>query len=522
MMDKSGTTSNENKEKADAKVPVRKRQHDVVVDSDSSAEESSNWNEAAATTTEMPTSSNSESLVESNITSDDERHPSRTKDSATEPSSPSSSIRSIIGNASIEISKLINENLIVARYVAILSVSSLGIYAFTQTPLFFRYRNVADIPSHYFYRRKTITGRLMIRHHPPVQNPPGSGSSTVHQNRSMAAQQSQLLMDDTAITCYIRHLSPIESLLSRKWLHRYWNLSHKLTAHSRILSMMNRDNKPEESISELIKVQIAGIQYPQLSIQNHSSSYSHGSSHRRNDGYNLINNDNKGTNHRTAAYGSDWIQRLSQQQCVVRCQFIERQVPNYEDANVTKQYIKNKRPIPGMTETTTNMIDSSIPLEDKLEHHVAIVKLYYHHPLHEHDTKNDNDDGLFPRIKNLFRRRLDLGESMIQHGYAVVAENGWYTTTPTTISTGTRMIDTTTSTTAARTSFALKNNSKQMQDDLRYMDRLSRAEYHAAQSYAGIWNDPTYRKERSDIMDEINFQQHSTMVQKFFRWIRGG
>ena len=186
-MDQSGRSS-ENEESTVATVPDGSGQNDFTIDQ-------------ATTTTVIPTkpTSHSESLLQSR-TADNGNRPTITTDSAAE-SSSSSTVRSVTGNASIEISRLINENLIVARYVAFLSVSSLGIYAFTQTPLFFRYRNVADIPSHYFYRRKTITGRLMIRHHQSAHNHPGN-NNPLHQNRSMARQTQP--MDDATITCYIR------------------------------------------------------------------------------------------------------------------------------------------------------------------------------------------------------------------------------------------------------------------------------------------------------------------------------
>ena len=531
-MDKSGATSSDDGAHENAAVSEVKEKDAFVVDYDSDGGDFHDVKEST-TTTEIPklkSSSQSASLlVKSSTITDHNNHLSKaTNDSVTKPSSSTSSLRSVVGKASIEISNLMNDNLIAARYVVLFSVSTLGIYALTQTPLFFRYRNVADIPSHYFYRRKTITGRLMIRHHRPQAQKNATGS-TSFQNRSVAQPSDPT--DETSITCYIRHLSPVETLLSKKWLHRYWDLGQKLSTNSSILSS-SEHAKPEESISELIKVQIAGIQYPHRSIKGNSSNKFRDVSPRTGNGYNLVNDiDWNGAirmNHGTTSYGSDWIQRLSQKQCIVRCQFIGRQVPNYEDTNATKQYIKNKRPIPGMTETTTNMIDATVPLEDRLEHQVAIVKLYYHPPLlHPPNTTNtnDDDDRLYQRLQNLFRRRLDLGVSMIQQGYAIVSENGLYSTTSTS-TTATRIIDTTASSTiptnGPTTSFAIKNNTQQVQQDLRYIDQLTRAEYQAAQTYAGIWKDPSYRQERSDVMDEIHFQQHSTILQKMFRWIRGG
>jgi hypothetical protein len=313
------------------------------------------------------------------------------------------------------------------------------------------------------------------------------------------------------------------------------------TTRTPINTLLHRDignkTKPEEHLSELIKVQIAGVQYPQWS-RNHQNNRSnhHIAKHfhdsripRNNEGYNNWI-DSKATHgntrHGTLKYGgSDYIQKLSQEQCVVRCQFLACRVPNYDDPTLVTQqqpYRKNlKRPIPGMTETTTNMMDATIPLEDKLEHQVAIVKLYYHDDTYHH--YHNSGGKIYTRLlQQLFQRRLDLGESMIRKGYAIVAENGLYSSNNDTTNTSmtTRKIDTIRK--DGTTGSNHEQQQQQIQDDVQYMDRLTRAEYHAAQSYAGIWNDPTYRTERSDVIDEIHYQQHSTMIQKLFRWIRGG
>jgi hypothetical protein len=414
-------------------------------------------------------------------------------------SSSTSSFRESIGAVSMQISSLINDNLIVARYIAMFTVSSLGIYAVTQTPLFFRYRNVAEIPSYFFQRRKSFTGRLMICHSsqrttnsaPPNQT---AGSTFLYNRQDLHPRhqnQPQGSSSFGAVTCYVRHLSPIERILSNTWLQRYWNLSH--TA-----STIANNTRPEESASELIKVQIAGIQYPQFNAS--------------------VSNDPNVTNYSknwnahhqptpdSVSLGQDWIQKMSQQQYLVQCQFLGRQVTNYSDT-FSKQYL-TKRPIPGMAETTTNIIDSTLPMENKLEQQQkAIVRLYYH------PMTDQYSHGILQRFKNLFRRRIDMGESMIQNGCAVVSDNGLFTTTTSNV---------TSSTTTQDHVVDTNNTKRQIQTDAQYMDQLSRREYEAAQSYAGIWNHPSYRRARSDIVDEIQFQQQSTFLQKIFRWIRGG
>ena len=524
---------------------------------------------------------------------DDDIHPPTT---ATNPSydnnynnnTSMSSVQVSLGTASLEISKWINDHLMVVRTVTIVAVSTLGLYAVTQTPLFFRYRNVTEIPAHVFQQRKTITGRLVIlrhhHHHHYDQDHPSRSNLNHHRGRSHALQQQQQqqqpqsMENHIPVTCYVRHLSPIESLLSTKWWRRYWNLSRRTWTASSVLvnphhhnsrDMEHKhDENEEERLSELIQVQIAGIEYPHVVDDDASAATStngsralfvngadrHSTGSRWNTGTTAAtasartNNDTP-TLSSSSSYGSDWIRKLSQQQCVVRCQFLARQGPNNhndddDDENNDFYYKTNhKRPIPGMAETTTRMMNSVIPLEDRLERQAAIVKLYVHEPHHHHPSKNDQEEGLVARMKHWWRRRRDVGEIMVQNGYAVVAAQGLFPTSSSSsssfitprivdatapITTITDTSTTTTKHTVSSSSSSWSRTTIQQQraaarHDVRYWHQLTRAEYQAVQSYAGIWSHPQYRQERSNVVDERHFQQQhqSSMIQKFFRWIRG-
>ena len=150
--------------------------------------------------------------------------------------------------------------------------------------------------------------------------------------------------------------------------------------------------------------------------------------------------------------------------------------------------------------------------------------------------------GLLARMKHLWRRRRDVGEIMVQNGYAVVAAQGLFPTSSSSSSfTTPRIVDTTapittitdTSTTTTKHTVSSSSSSwsrttiqqqrAAARHDVRYWHQLVRAEYQAVQSYAGIWSHPQYRQERSNVVDERHFQQQhqSSMIQKFFRWIRG-
>lgn len=55
-------------------------------------------------------------------------------------------IRSIIGQGMISFTEIVNNNMIAFRYGTIATVVLLGAYGIANTPLFFRYKTVTDIP----------------------------------------------------------------------------------------------------------------------------------------------------------------------------------------------------------------------------------------------------------------------------------------------------------------------------------------------------------------------------------------
>lgn len=65
------------------------------------------------------------------------------------------------GKALESFSDFVNENLILFRYGTTATVLFLTAYGLSQTPIFFRFKRVMDIPSSYFAKRKTIYGRIV-------------------------------------------------------------------------------------------------------------------------------------------------------------------------------------------------------------------------------------------------------------------------------------------------------------------------------------------------------------------------
>lgn len=135
------------------------------------------------------------------------------------------SIRSVVGGGAVKLSETVNNNLIVARYTAFASITLLAAYGIAHTPLFFRYRTVADLPSHYFTNRKTITCRVIRTEHDQPEGP---------------------------IYFELRHLSPIERLLSKSSFDRLMKMHPSASFGKR----------PDESKQELLKVQLAGVTTP--------------------------------------------------------------------------------------------------------------------------------------------------------------------------------------------------------------------------------------------------------------------
>jgi endonuclease YncB( thermonuclease family) len=356
-----------------------------------------------------------------------------------------SSLRSVLGAGTSRFSDFINDNIIAARYGAIASIAVLSAYAISQTPLFFRYRTVAEIPSHLFKRRKYITGRLM------VCNSKNNNNANTSAAISGACQP---------ITCYLRHLSPIERLLSKSWLDRLLKLYPAATYSN---------GRPEESPHELIEIQIAGIQYP-AAPKNNSSAGS------------MLNQISLGNeSDQELSVGKEWLRKLADQRSLVKCQLLGRRLTAGAGASNPMIANRSKRPIPGLSANSAFEMAASTKERGR---QLAVAKLFYR-----------------PKLMDLVR--TDVGEAMILKGYAVVSDDGLYPHT------------------AAECVTDTTDEAKILQRDAAYMDKLGRAEFQAARGSYGVWSDPVYRASRADVVDEVEFQENASIVRKAWRWWRG-
>jgi hypothetical protein len=99
-------------------------------------------------------------------------------------------VRQSVGTGMHTFSDLVNENLVAARFATVATVSLIAAYGISNTPLFFRYKSVHEIPTQHFLRRKRLRARLI-----------------------------KTLDNDQAgqpIVCFVRHLSPAGQLLNRE------------------------------------------------------------------------------------------------------------------------------------------------------------------------------------------------------------------------------------------------------------------------------------------------------------------
>jgi hypothetical protein len=78
--------------------------------------------------------------------------------------------------------------------------------------------------------------------------------------------------------------------------------------------------------------------------------------------------------------------------------------------------------------------------------------------------------------------------------------------------------------TAAKSTTIIKDSSQRLQDlrnDIKYLDRLAKAEFEAARKSMGMWSIPEVRESKREVVDEIEFQSKAGVLQKLWRWMRG-
>jgi hypothetical protein len=389
-------------------------------------------------------------------------------DSSSTTTTTSSPSLVLLGQTVANASDWINENLITVRYSVMATIGLLTLYGVSQTPLFFRYMNVADIPASQFVRQKSLSCRLIQIHQHQLHQESSTtsrmfkqqqGNSDGKRQRASSSSSSssfqQYQSQQVPLQMWVRHLSPVESwlflsILPTSWFDWYLKMHPQQTAIKRLTD----DQKSKSKQDHLLLVQVAGIDTPLSSSSHYGSST-------------------------PWLTGTEWIQRNllenKQQSTLLTCQLLERQrlLPR------TRLYA---------AEENVGIEDGE---EDK-ELDVAVVKVYFRQP---------NSSFQF--------FSTDLARHMVRNGIANPAPCSYDEAEAGSSSSSRRS-----------TTGVTVDTEKLKQQQQRYQEMLHRAEMDAAKEARGMWSDPLVRQERRQIMDEVEFQTSASTLQKLWRWMQ--
>lgn len=146
-----------------------------------------------------------------------------TVDSAATSVRAAPSVREHVGEVMHMFTDIVNNNLIAARFGVFSSIVLLSAYGISNTPLFFRFRTVSEIPVSYFVNRRRLYGRII-------------GINKNHENN--------------ALQVYVRHLSPVGQVLPKAWFDFFMKASPLAGSSTQ---------KPEESKNDLLRIEIGRL-----------------------------------------------------------------------------------------------------------------------------------------------------------------------------------------------------------------------------------------------------------------------
>eukprot|EP00934_Nitzschia_sp_Nitz4_P003405 Nitzschia sp. Nitz4//scaffold162_size51285//5984//7401//NITZ4_006964-RA/size51285-augustus-gene-0.21-mRNA-1//1//CDS//3329537958//3395//frame0 len=376
------------------------------------------------------------------------------------------SVREAVGSGMHQFTELVNNNLIAARFGAFAGITLLTVYGFSQTPLFFRYRTVSELPASYFLGRRRLYARII-----GVGKPPGKDTT-----------MNSIQHPDT-IHLQVRHLSPMGRILPKSWfdaLMRYTPSAGRLGQRTH--------SKPEENIRDLLQVQLAGVQHPPT----YNESYQ----------------------------PEQLLEQLAKERALVSIQLLARRrnptdnIQTYGVHDMGNSYGKttnatNKREL----STVLPELDASAPPTDSEPTRTRSRFQSNHNP-----TAEEAIVRISYRSETFQLFSDDLAEKLVSSGCAEVSTTIFG-----------KGSDTTAALTAdppQALSMATIVDSSQRTNDLRsdtkYLERLNRAELQAVEESKGMWSLPEVRDERRDIVEEVHFQKNANLAQKLWRWIRGG
>ncbi len=189
-----------------------------------------------------------------------------------------------------------------------------------------------------------------------------------------------------------------------------------------------------------------------------------------------------------------FLDRLAKERTLVSCQLLARQVAAAIPGELSKSEKRSISQImPEFSENpqVRDEIGSNLPRPYHEQEQLAICRVTYRPTFFQ----------FFP---------TDIAESLIATGNASVSSN-------------ILAREVTSSVTTASTS--ITDSSQRLQDlrnDVKYLDRLAKAEFEAARQSMGMWSVPEVRESKRDVVEEVEFQCNASFLQKVWRWIRGG
>ena len=189
----------------------------------------------------------------------------------------------------------------------------------------------------------------------------------------------------------------------------------------------------------------------------------------------------------------EFLDRLARERKLVSCQLLARQVESSDEEEKSRA---NKRP---MSEVMPELAERGYENSDsektgarptyKQQQEVAICRVTYRPSFFQ----------FFP---------TDIAESLVSTGNANVSSNIL----------GREMPDS-----KDGSSTSINDSSERLQDlqnDVKYLDRLANVEFEAAQQSMGMWSVPEVRASKREVIDEVEFQAKAGILQKLWRWVR--
>jgi hypothetical protein len=282
-------------------------------------------------------------------------------------------------------------------------------------------------------------------------------------------QQQGTSSNSQTLQVYVRHLSPVGQVLPKAWFDFFMRFSPLATR----LAQTRSKGKAEESKKELLRVKIGTFNVQECNMQQPSCCSS----------CFLSAHAPAGIEPPSVSRGSynpeQFLERLAKERALVSCQLLAREVPlDPEDSKAPP-----KRRIADILPELETRKDVVIRDSRYNEQQIAICRISYR-----------------PTLWQLFA--TDVAETLIAAGNASV-----------------------TSADISSNESKVVDSSQRIQDlrqDVKYLDKLAKAEFVAAKKSVGMWSVPEVRESKGEVVEEVEFQTKANVFQKLWRWFRGG